>query len=101
VSREAAAGLMKGFCKQEECPTSEELVARSEQRVGAYILELEEHLKSCDFCAAEASFYRHHPPINEDILTAEIPRPLFELAEALLKRNCDLSSLYRLVDLED
>ena len=89
---------MKSFCKGQECPTSEELVAFSEYRDGSYTLKLEEHLSVCDFCAAEADLYRHYPPVEEQVPVAKMPRPLFELAEALLKKDNDLSPLYRLID---
>ena len=86
---------MPGFCKSEECPSSHELLEFQTgdlRRLRAS--EISKHLKSCEFCSAEVEFYDHYP--QEDGLTeaTEIPPPLFELAEALLKnRSADLSSL--------
>ena len=86
---------MTSFCKNEDCPSSNELLEYqngdlSDRREG----EIGRHLVSCEFCSAEVEFYTHYPQeegVNE---TAEIPAPLFELAEALLKhRHADASSL--------
>jgi hypothetical protein len=88
---------MESFCKREECPTSEVLLALSPRDPWMYTLELEEHLSRCEFCSAEVEFYRHYPPVEETVVVGEMPRPLFELAEALLKKDSDLSPLYRLI----
>ncbi|MBP6003677.1 MAG: hypothetical protein KA746_09615 [Pyrinomonadaceae bacterium] len=90
---------MSNFCKNEDCPTSQELL---EYQVGDLPLDrsiaVGAHLSSCEFCSAEVDFYSHYPQNREEeiqIPTAtEIPAPLFELAEALLKiRSSDPSSL--------
>lgn len=52
--------------------------------------EVNRHLKSCEFCSAEVEFYTHYPQADAAVETAEpaeIPAPLFELAEALLKNR--------------
>lgn len=55
------------------------------------------HLASCEFCAAEVEFYAHYPQAEEKVEAAEIPTPLFELAEALLRnKHKDFSILDRL-----
>ena len=43
-------------------------------------------------------FYRHHPPIEEDVAPSNIPEPLFELADALMHKRRDLTDLYKLAD---
>ncbi len=93
---------MKGFCKNEDCPSSNELLEfqngdlprqRSTEIIG--------HLANCEFCSAEVEFYSHYPQeeSSSDITErAEIPAPLFELAEALLKnRQYDSHSLNSLL----
>ncbi len=58
------------------------------------------HLRTCDFCAAEAEFYEHYP-INDEahevVSSPEIPEPLFELAEAILSKKEPSRSLDRLI----
>lgn len=89
---------MPGFCKSEECPSSHELLEFQNgdlprTRGG----EIRKHLVSCEFCSAEVEFYSHYPQeeaLGESAESTEIPAPLFELAEALLKnRYADSSSL--------
>ncbi len=90
---------MPGFCKSEECPSSHELLEFQNgdlprTRGG----EIRKHLVSCEFCSAEVEFYSHYPQeegvVSETTEGTEIPAPLFELAEALLKnRYADSSSL--------
>ena len=93
---------MESFCKQEECPTSEELVALNDRDALAYAEALEEHLATCEFCSAEIEFYRHHQPSAEDDTEpGEMPRALFELAEALLRGKADLRLLNKLIGRQD
>jgi len=81
------ASMTYGFIKREDCPSSFELVALQKGELsrerGHEILR---HLESCDFCDAESEMYEHFPledaPQEEP---SEIPAPLYELAEALLK----------------
>ena len=90
------------FCKNEDCPSSNELL---EFQVGELPpdrnVEVRRHLGTCEFCEAEVEFYSHYP--QEEALfdqseIMEIPLPLFELAEALLKnRNGDSDSLNNLL----
>lgn len=92
------SSITTNFCKSEDCPSSNELLefqqGEVEQDDGVHIRK---HLGSCEFCAAEVEFYSHYP--QEDGLidafeNIEIPAPLFELAEALLKnRHGDATSL--------
>ena len=60
--------------------------------------ELRSHLSACEFCAAELDFYHWYAPVEEVVEIARMPQPLFELAEAILRRGSDPSLLYRLID---
>ena len=86
---------MQGFCKNEDCPSSHELLEFQngdlERMRGG---EVRKHLASCEFCAAEVEFYSHYPQEEGASEATEIPAPLYELAEALLKnRHGDSRSL--------
>ncbi|MEP7148188.1 MAG: hypothetical protein ABI857_04835 [Acidobacteriota bacterium] len=85
---------MESFCKTEDCPASEKLVAFGDSAIDS--AELRRHLSVCEFCAAELEFYREYPPSHENVEPAKIPGPLFELADALLQRNRDLTELNKL-----
>jgi anti-sigma factor RsiW len=97
---------MIDFCKNEDCPSSNELL---EFQVGELSqgrsLEVRRHLGTCEFCEAEVEFYSHYPQeeaLLEQSEKIEIPAPLFELAEALLKnRNGDSNSLNDLLREKD
>ena len=89
---------MATFKKREDCPTSQRLVAYQ-----AGDLEREEgrsiggHLSSCEFCSAEVDFYERYPQTGDepDDVAADVsmPKPLYDLAEALLNRNLASSSM--------
>jgi hypothetical protein len=96
---------MSSFCKNENCPPSETLLAfqlgEIEVKDGAAIRR---HLCVCEFCAAEVEFYGHYPQGDEEpgpVEAGEIPQPLLELAEALLANKSDVTPLYRLIDYSD
>jgi hypothetical protein len=93
---------MSDFCKNEDCPPSEVLLAfqngEIEVKDGAAIRR---HLCICEFCAAEVEFYSHYPPAEEAADPGEIPQPLYELAEALLTKKNDVTPLYKLFDERD
>lgn len=80
-----------GFRKNEDCPASQELLAYETGGLGsARELTIAEHLAVCEFCEAEVEFYSRFPQedlSNETAAFADIPAPLFELAEALLKKH--------------
>jgi len=90
---------MINFCKNANCPSSPDLlkfqygaISQKEKR------GIERHLTACDFCASEVEFYKHYPQSEEKIETAEIPKPLYELAKALLgNRRNDFSLLNKLL----
>jgi len=92
---------MTGFCKNGDCPTSHELVDYQNgdlEREAAVDIRI--HLASCEFCTAEVEFYSHYPQTEipcEPTENVDIPAPLYELAEALLKNRHDASSLNSLL----
>ena len=90
---------MINFCKNANCPSSPDLLAF---QCDAFALkknrEISRHLETCEFCQAEVAFYAHYPPSDEKVETAEIPKPLYELARALLgNRRNDFSTLDKLI----
>ncbi|MGD9562933.1 MAG: hypothetical protein AB7F88_12965 [Pyrinomonadaceae bacterium] len=95
---------MAKFCKNEDCPTSEDLLdfQTGDMPVGEGSA-IRRHLAACEFCAAEVEFYENYPPASEEDESAEadsIPTPLFELAEALLIKKRDDAFFDRLMDEE-
>lgn len=93
---------MANFCKSEDCPASDELLAfQTGDMPVSEGSEIRKHLRVCEFCAAEVDFYFHYPQsedTSETIEPAQMPRPLFELAEALLNKKQDDSFFDRLLD---
>lgn len=92
--------MMNAFCKCEACPSSHELLGfQNGDLAMSRGREIRKHLRLCEFCAAEVEFYSHYPQEEGMSPIAEIPAPLFELAEALLRnRHGDASLLYSLFD---
>ena len=93
---------MTAFCKNEYCPSSHELLAyESGDLPQSRMKEILHHLATCEFCESEAELYSRYPQFeagSEVSAPAEIPAPLYELAEALLKqRHTDASSLNSLL----
>lgn len=90
---------LTNFCKNEDCPSSPEVLEFQAGKLPAQTsAEIRSHIGVCDFCAAEVEFYTHFPQAEGAIEPAEIPGPLYELAEALLKnRQNDASSLNSLL----
>ena len=91
---------MNAFLKREDCPSSFELVAFQKGELSRERgTEVRRHLESCDFCDAEVDLYEHYP--LEEISAEEpsqIPIPLYELAEALLKgKHADGAALNALL----
>ena len=79
---------MTNFCKSEDCPSSQQLLAYQTGDLSrSKSAEIRRHLKSCEFCSAEVEFYSHYPQEEGTSETTAIPAPLFELAEALLKNH--------------
>lgn len=85
---------MTRFCKNEDCPTSNELLEfQNGDLLLARAAEINKHLPFCEFCSAEVEFYSHYPQAEGAIEPTEIPGPLYELAEALLKNRCSSAAL--------
>jgi hypothetical protein len=78
------------FCKNEECPSSQELFAFQNGDISVEDgRHIRVHLRTCEFCTAETEFYEHYPQQAEVTEAGRIPQPLFELAAALLKKDHD------------
>ena len=89
---------MGSFYKTENCPPSDKLLTFQNGRIRLDSCgEIFDHLAECEFCAAEVEFYRVHPPLEETVVAEKMPAPLFELANALLQKDRDLTPLYRLI----
>ncbi|MCD9187865.1 MAG: hypothetical protein LUM44_15700 [Pyrinomonadaceae bacterium] len=90
---------MKSFSKNVSCPSSPKLLAFQKGDISLNEgITIQRHLIHCDFCAAEVEFYEHFPPIEDKIEATEMPKPLRELAEALLgNRSKDFSVLDKLL----
>ena len=79
---------MLNFCKNEDCPSSNELLQFQNGDLAATRgREIKKHLTDCEFCAAEVDFYSRYPQAEGVAEAAEIPAPLYELAESLLKNK--------------
>ena len=94
---------MTGFCKNENCPSSTELLEYQNGETAKGGGEICRHLSLCEFCEAEFEFYSTYPLAADESASASIkvgaiPRPLYELAEALLRnRHSDGSVLNSLL----
>ena len=76
------------FCKNVNCPASQDLLAFQKGETSLREGEgIRKHLESCEFCAAEVEFYEHAPQMEENVVSVEIPLPLYQLAEALLSNG--------------
>lgn len=90
---------MINFRKNENCPSSYNLLAfQSGDLLNKGGDSIRLHLATCEFCSAEVEFYAHYPQADDLVEAAEIPVPLFELAEALLRnKHKDFSMLNSLL----
>lgn len=90
---------MVNFSKNEDCPASDELLAF--QTGGLTEVEgtaVRSHLATCEFCTAEVDFYSHFPQSEDAFETAQMPKPLFDLAQALMSKIKDHSFFKKLMD---
>lgn len=93
---------MIAFCKSSTCPTSQDLLDYQHSQIsGDFSRMIRRHIASCDFCGAEFDLYEHYPQGDESISISEIPGPLFELAESLLRNGHKDSSLLNKLLIED
>lgn len=92
---------MTKFCKNEDCPASEDLLAfQNGDMPVSEGTAIRRHLASCEFCSAEAEFYENYPPNiepDEPVRPEAIPTPLYELAEALMAKRPDDDFFNRLL----
>lgn len=90
---------MVTFCKAQNCPSSQELLAYQNGKASPLEREqIKAHFAVCEFCASEVEFYAHYPPSEESVARVEIPLPLYELAEALLgNKHKDFLALNKLL----
>ena len=82
---------MATFRKQEDCPPSQQLLAyQLGDLESTTARSIGRHLSVCEFCTSEVAFYERYPVARETEDSqhdSEMPKPLFELAEALLNRT--------------
>ncbi|HEX8733767.1 MAG TPA: hypothetical protein VF721_00455 [Pyrinomonadaceae bacterium] len=81
---------MANFRKSPECPSSQELLAYQNGELAPRDqIDVQRHIIDCEFCEAEIELYSDYPVTADECNTAasEIPRALYELAEALLKKK--------------
>ncbi|MDX6612671.1 MAG: hypothetical protein QOD75_1857 [Blastocatellia bacterium] len=73
------------FIKKSSCPPEFEIVLFLSDALPAARSRLVlRHLRTCEFCDAEAKLLAHYSPESEHIETPLMPRPLRLLAESLL-----------------
>jgi anti-sigma factor RsiW len=93
---------MLNFRKNENCPSSYELVSlQNGEFPRKRSRQVHSHIEECEFCAAEVEFYSIFPQTADEAVdkVAEIPAPLYELAEALLRnRHRDSAALNALLN---
>lgn len=86
------------FCKSTNCPASQDLLAFQKGEAPKKENDsIKNHLKTCEFCVVEVEFYERFPQDDENIVSVEIPLPLFQLAEALLNNQQNISLLNKLL----
>lgn len=76
------------FCKRVSCPPAELLLAfQAEELEPVDYRDIAKHLAECEFCDSELRFLVAHPPLEEACQEIEMPFPMRQLAEAILKRK--------------
>lgn len=89
------------FRKREDCPASQQLLSFQLGDLETEVSrEIGRHLRLCEFCASEVDFYEKYPTsadLEEIGEPAEMPKPLFELAEALLDHGRGSESIARIM----
>ena len=79
---------MPKFGKKVNCPPSPLVLAFQQGDATARKSRLlARHLERCEFCSCEVDFYRRFPPVEESVESPDIPRPLLELAESILRKD--------------
>ena len=100
---EKESKVMATFRKREDCPTSQQLLAYQLGDIeGKESRSIGKHLTACEFCTAEVEFYERYPlTADEPEETPEsvsMPKPLYDLAEALLNGKMASSSMERILN---
>lgn len=92
--------IKSAFRKSATCPLSCDLLAFQSGEISARERDrITVHLRFCEFCEAEVEFYARYPQADETVEKADIPLPLYELAEALLtNKNKNISQLNKLLN---
>jgi hypothetical protein len=76
------------FCKTTRCPSSQALLRYHRHDLSiAGRVEIEIHLRACDFCNAELQLLMRHHSWVEEYRLVEMPGQLRKLAEDLLTRS--------------
>ena len=82
-----ASLLEQTFCKTAACPSSEVLLRYRRHRLAISArLEIEMHLRECDFCSAELQLLTRHRTAFDQGRSEEIPVTLRRMAEELFVR---------------
>ena len=94
---------MATFRKREDCPASQRLLAYQLGDIGVKEGRvIGRHMVACDFCAAEVEFYGCYPQSidepDDSPETVSMPKPLHDLAEALLNKRMTSSSMERILN---
>ena len=95
--------VMATFRKREDCPASQRLLAYQMGDIeGKDSRTIGKHLMVCEFCSAEVEFYERFPQAadepEETLESVSMPKPLYDLAEALLNKRMASSSMERILN---
>lgn len=95
--------MMATFRKREDCPASQRLLAYQVGDIeGNESRSIGKHLKVCEFCTAEVEFYGRYPQATDEpeetTESVSMPKPLHDLAEALLNKRTSSSSMERILN---
>jgi hypothetical protein len=90
------------FRKKPSCPLSGELLSFQKGESGPREQEkITIHLRFCEFCAAEADLYKRYPQAEVPVESPQIPEPLYELANALLRNQRQDRSIFNELMLDE
>ena len=93
---------MAMFRKQEDCPPSQQLLAYQLGDLESDAARpIGRHLSACEFCSSEVGFYERYPvsrEAEESPSETSMPKPLFDLAEALLNRERGKESMDKIME---
>ena len=76
------------FRKTADCPASATLLSFQSNNLSTTVaVDVQDHLKVCDFCNAELPLLAHHRPAKGGHKPPEIPMNLRILAESILAQG--------------